>query len=236
MLKSYLGTIKLIFTKHMLQQKYKQLANALITTLKDFDYTLLTPSITNQYFPIIKLSLRSRERESFLQNLTESLDFQVVQSKLDATTLTTELENGQLITIEIYHYFHSDRLTYLNAKEVFKHRQVWDGVYTPKLEHLLEFSILNSFLNEEGLDRKIIRQFEDLHIFLQEGLLDYFNTKYDTFFTSLHDLVDYKETVENHFRKQLRQFPANKFSNRMRLGWVNIKQLLKRSAVFSYFF
>ncbi len=220
----------------MLRPKYLQLANALITTLKNFDYTLLTPSITSQEFPIIKFSIPSKERETFLHAFAESTDFQVIQSKLDTTILTVELGTAQLLTLEVYHYFHSDRLTYLNPKEVYNNRQLWDGVYIPKLEHLLEFSILNSFLNEEGLSPQIIRQFEDLHIFLQEGLLDYFNTKYDTFFTNLHELADYKETIENHFRKQLKQFPANKFSNRVKLGWVNMKQLLKRSAVFSYFF
>jgi len=220
----------------MLRTDYIQLANTLISTLENFDYTLLTPGITSQEFSIIKISIPSKVRESFLQSLAETTDFQVIQSKLDTTILTTDLDKDQIITLEIYHYFHSDRLTYLNPKEVYNNRQLWDGVYIPKLEHLLEFSILNSFLNEEGLSRQIIKQFEDLHIFLQEGLLDSFNTKYDTFFTSLHDLVDYKETIENHFRKQLKQFPANKFSNRVKLGWVNMKQLLKRSAVFSYFF
>lgn len=220
----------------MLRPEYIQLANALITTLENFDYTLLTPGITSQEFSTIKISIPSKERESFLQSLSENTDFQAIQGKFDKTILTADLGKEQLITLEIYHYFHSDRLTYLNPKDVYNNRQLWDGVYIPKLEHLLEFSILNSFLNEEGLSRQIIRQFEDLHIFLQEGLLDYFNTKYDTFFTSLHDLVDYKETIENHFRKQLKQFPTNKFSNRVKLGWVNMKQLLKRSAVFSYFF
>jgi len=220
----------------MLRPKYKQLATTLITTLENFDYTLLTPGISSQEFSIIKLSIPSKQRENFLQSLAENTDFQVIQSKLDTTILTTELGADQLVTLEIYHYFHSDRLIYLNPKEVYNNRQLWDGVYIPKLEHLLEFSILNSFLNEEGLSRQIIKQFEDLHIFLQEGLLDYFNTKYDTFFTNLHELADYKETMENHFRKQLKQLPANKFSNRVKLGWINMTQLLKRSAVFSYFF
>jgi len=220
----------------MLRPKYLQLADALVATLQNFDYTLLTPGITSQSFAVIKVALLAKDRDTFLQNLVEKTDFQVIQSRFDTTILTADLPKDELVTLEIYHHFHSDRLIYLNPTEVLQHRQQSNGVYVPKLEHLLEFSILNSFLNEQGLSRTIIRQFEDLHIFLQEGLLDYFNQKYDTFFNSLHELTDYKETIENHFRKQLKQFPANKFTNRMRLGWVNMKQLMKKSAVFSYFF
>jgi len=219
----------------MLRLNYIQLTKGLINTLQQFDYTLLSPSINSHEFAVIKVAIRSKERKLFLDVLAENIDFQIVQSKLDSTILTADLGANQFLTIEVYHFFHADRLTYLDAKEVMASRKLWDnGLYIPKLEHLLEFSILNSFLNEEGLNDSVIKQFEDLHIFLQEGLLDYINTKYDTYFNSLYDLVDYKETIDNHFRKQLKQFPANKFANRMKLGWINVKQLFKRSAVFTY--
>jgi len=221
----------------MLQQNYLQLIKELTTTLDFFDYTLLTPGITSQVLPVIKLAVRSKEREIFQQKLAEKIDFQVIQSKLDSTILTVDLDKSQFITIELYHFFHVDRMTYLDIEAVLANKkQSEKGLYIPKLEHLLEFSILNSFFHEEGLSDQIINRFEDLHIFLQEGLLDYFNTKYDTYFNSLYDLSDYKEMIDNHFRKQLKQFPANKFANRMKLGWINMKRLLKRSAVFSYFF
>ena len=221
----------------MLQQNYLQLLKKLTTTLNFFDYTLLTPGIISQRLPVIKIAIRSKERDVFQQQLAEKIDFQVIQSKLDTTILTVDLDQNQFITIELYHFFHVDRMTYLDIKEVLANKkQSEKGLFIPKLEHLLEFSILNSFFHEEGLSDHIINRFEDLHIFLQEGLLDYFNTKYDTYFNSLYDLSDYKETMDNHFRKQLKQFPVNKFSNRVKLGWVNMKRLLKRSAVFSYFF
>ncbi len=221
----------------MLKQNYLQLIKELTTTLDSFDYTLLTPGITSQFLPVIKLAIRSKEREIFQQQLAEKLDFQVIQSKLDTTILTANLAEDEFITIELYHFFHEDRLTYLDIEEVLANRkQSEKGLFIPKLEHLLEFSVLNSFFHEEGLSDHIIKRFEDLHIFLQEGLLDYFNTKYDTYFNSLYDLSDYKEMIDNHFHKQLKQFPVNKFSNRVKLGWVNMKLLLKRSAVFSYFF
>ncbi len=221
----------------MLPQNYSQLVEELTTTLEFFDYTLLTPGITSQVMPVIKLAIRSKERDFFQQKLAERLDFQVVQSKLDTTILTIDLAKDQFLTIELYHFFHEDRLIYLNIEDVLANKKRSEkGLFIPKLEHLLEFSILNSFFHEEGLNDAIIKRFEDLHIFLQEGLLDYFNTKYDTYFNSLYDLSDYKELIDNHFRKQLKQFPVNKFSNRVKLGWVNMKILLKRSAVFSYFF
>ena len=221
----------------MLQQNYLQLVKELTTTLDFFDYTLLTPGITSHFLPVIKLAIRSKERENFQQKLAEKIDFQVVQSKLDTTILTVDLGATQFLTIELYHFFHEDRLIYLNIEEVLANKkQSEKGLFIPKLEHLLEFSILNSFFHEEGLSDKIIKRFEDLHIFLQEGLLESFNTKYDTYFNSLYDLSDYKEMMGNHFRKQLKQFPVNKFANRVKLGWVNMKRLLKRSAVFSYFF
>lgn len=221
----------------MLRQNYLQLLKELTATLNFFDYTLFTPGITNRFTPVIKLAIRSKEREIFQQKLAEKLDFQVIQSKLDRTILTVDLGKSEFLTIELYHFFHEDRLTYLNIEDVFANKKLSEkGLFIPKLEHLLEFSILNSFFQEEGINDAIINHFEDLHIFLQEGLLDYFNTKYDTYFNSLYDLSDYKEVMGNHFRKQLKQFPVNKFANRVKLGWVNMKRLLKRSAVFSYFF
>ncbi len=220
----------------MLQQNYLQLVKELTTTLDFFDYTLLTPGITSHFMPVIKLAIRSKERDVFQQKLAEKVDFHIVQSKLDTTILTVDLETDQFLTIELYHFFHEDRLIYLNIEEVLANKkQSEKGLFIPKLEHLLEFSILNSFFHEEGLSDKIIKRFEDLHIFLQEGLLEQFNTKYDTYFNSLYDLSDYKEMMSNHFRKQLKQFPVNKLANRVKLGWVNVKRLLKRSAVFSYF-
>ncbi|MEM1121231.1 MAG: hypothetical protein AAGJ18_12340 [Bacteroidota bacterium] len=219
----------------MLRLNYLQLTEALLTTLQRFNYTLLTPSITNEPCATVKVALPIKDRDAFLQKLVKETNFQVIQSRFDTTILTADLPKDQLVTLELHHHFHVDRLTYLNLAEVLQHRQKSNGIYVPNLEHLLEFSILNSFLNEQGLSRTIIRQFEDLHVFLQEGLLDYFNQKYDTYFSSWYELADYKETIDNHFRKQLKQFPANRFVNRMRLGWVNMKQLMKKSAVFSYF-
>lgn len=221
----------------MLQQNYLQLVEKLSTTLNFFDYTLLTPDITSHSLPVIKIAIRSKDRESFQQKLAKQITFQVIQSKLDTTILMVDLEKDQFLTIELYHFFHEDRLTYLGIEDVLANKKLSaKGFFIPKLEHLLEFSILNSFFQEEGLSDQIIHRFEDLHIFLQEGLLDYFNNKYDTYFSSLYDLSDYKETIDNHLRKQLKQFPINKFSNRLKLGWVNMKLLLKRSAVFSYLF
>lgn len=218
----------------MLTPKYLQLVKALTSSLESFNYALLTPSFTKYELPIVKIAIRSKEKESFLQLLAETIHFQIVQSKLDTTILTTDLEHNQFLTIELYHFFHTDRLIYLDIETVLADKKLSnEHLFIPKLEDLLEFSILNSYFNEEGLNDHLIDRFKVLHIFLQEGLLDYFNTKYDTYFNSLYDLRDYKETIENHFRKQLKQFPVNKFSNRMKLRWVNIKRLIKRSAVFS---
>ena len=102
----------------MLRQNYLQLIKELTTTLDSFDYTLLTPGITNHFLPVIKLAIRSKEREVFQQKLAEKLDFQVIQSKLDTTILTVGLGKEEFITIELYHFFHEDRLTYLNIEEV----------------------------------------------------------------------------------------------------------------------
>ncbi|MEM6321753.1 MAG: hypothetical protein AAF960_29100 [Bacteroidota bacterium] len=219
----------------MLPSSYQQLTSELLDTLEDFNYALLTPSLLSAKLPVLKIALRSRERGVFLRRLANKITYQLVQSKLDSTILTVDLEKGQFVTIELYHYFHIDRLTYLDAAAVLEQkRKSSKNYYLPKLEHLLEFRVINSFLNGEGLSDRIIKHFDDLHILLQEGLLDYFNTKYDTYFSSLYELAEYKETVANHFRKQLKQFPANRLANRMRLRWVNLKRFLKRSAVYSY--
>lgn len=219
----------------MLQQKYLNIVKGLISTLDFYDYALLTPGVIAHELSILKVAIRSKEKDNFLQQLQTVISFHIVQTKLDTTILTVDLEQDQFLTIELYHFFHSERLIYLNIEDVLTQKTLSNrDFFVPSWEHLLEFGILNSFLNEEGIDNKIIRRFEDLHIFLQEGLLDYFNNKYDTLFQSIYDLSDYKETIENHFRKQLKQFPVNKFLNRMKLGWIDVKRLLKRSAIFSY--
>lgn len=219
----------------MLQLKYLHTIKELINSLDYFDYALLTPAVMNFELPVVKVALRSDEKEGFLRQLQTTVPFETVQSKLDSTILIAELEGDKFLTIELYHFFHSDGLIYLNIEEVLERRTLSNkDVFVPTWEHLLEFSILNGFLNEEGINELIIRDLEDLHIFLQEGLLDYFNNKHDTYFQSPYDLLEYKETIANHFRKELKQFPANKFSNRLKLRWGNIKQVLKRSAIFSY--
>ena len=211
---------------------YRQLIKRLIKILDGFDYAILSPDISDRSVVLVKIALRTTDRISFLRELKEATPFQIVLNKLDKTVLIAELETDKYITFELYHFFHSDRLTYLDIEEVLRHR-TYNGVhYIPAWEHLLEFAILNSFLNEEGLGQDIIDGFKDLHVFLQEDLLDNFNAKYDTAFNSIYDLRDYRPTIESHLQKRLKTFPSNKFAKRVQLRWLNIKRLLKRSAVY----
>ena len=217
----------------MSQLTYPKIKTVLSESLSDFDYVLLTPFAGQRVPDTLKIGLPSKDRRTFLQVLETTLDFQVVHSKLDRTILTVERDSEAFLTIELYHFFHEGRLAYLSMEELLESRrrdaQNW---FVPDWDHLLEFTILNSFFEETGLTDDFVRQFDDLHVFLQEGLMDFFNQKYDTYFTGLDELTEHRETIENHFRKQLRQFPANKLSNRLRLGWTNVKQFLKRSAVY----
>ncbi len=213
---------------------YKQLIKKLIKILDSFDYVMLSPGILSQQIAVLKVALRTDNRAAFLRQLQKIIPFQVVQNKLDKTVLTTDLEKDTFITIELYHFFHSDRLTYLDIEAVLRNRVYGKNYYTPSWEHLIEFSILNSFLNKGSLNQAFIDRFKDLHVFLQEGLLDYFNTKFDTAFNAIYELSDYRSTIEDHFRKRLKQSPTNKFAKRVQLRWINMKRLLKRPAIYSF--
>lgn len=222
-------------TSRILKTQFLNYTNILKSVLASFEHALLIPSMDRFSMPIQKVALRSKDREPFLQELSDVLEFEIIQSKHDSTILTTTLSDNQLITVELYHFFYSGRLIYLDIETLFEHCGTQNYAQNiPKWEHLLEFNIFNSFLNEQGLENFFIRQFEGLHIFLQEGLLDFFNTKYNTQLSSLDELSEYKEPFENHLRKQLKQLPGNKFSNRIKLDWLNTKNLLRRSAIFSF--
>ena len=98
----------------------------------------------------------------------------------------------------------------MNLEKVFSKRQRSKSeFYMPNVEDLFEFAVLNSFLNDQGLPIQYLNYFEDFHFFVKEGLLEFFNNKYQTNFSNLDDLSGFDLRTKESILKKLEEVPNN---------------------------
>jgi len=138
------------------------------------------------------------------------------------TKLQIRFDNNSRFQINLWHQLMVGKVNYLDAEQVFSKRQLSKSeFYMPNIEHLFEFAVLWSFLNDVGLPRHYQIYFEDFHFFVRDGLLDFFNEKYSTDFSNLDDLSNFTPTRKEGIVDSLKKLPVNNFFNTSNFKWLN---------------
>lgn len=131
----------------------------------------------------------------------------------------------------VYHRLVYKSLSYLTAEALlFKRRRVGQ-LQVPALEHLLEFVTLKQFMQDKGMEERYFRYFDEFHILVQEGLLDYFNNKYGTEFGTLFEMTNFSEAAKLTMLKNLKTLPGNRFPQNVNIRWSNFVGSLRQARV-----
>ena len=209
-----------------MDHKSQFLSSQIIDLLKNriSDYVLFyygyggVPDFKQGESPIILLP--QNKLELFLTSLKDLPGNIQIQIKEVGNGVDIELqdENGTSITVQCVHRLVHNSLSILDEDEVkLKRVRHAEGFYIPSIEHLFEYIVLQSWIECKGISERFVRFFEELHVLVQEDLLDYFNQKYKTHFLSIYDLSEFKIAQRDTIEKNLENNPANGFMQNVRI-------------------
>ena len=193
-----------------------------------FEHFLLNQPKAEQIIHV----LWQQEEDSVFTKLRSFSELQgmVISKKEEGTLLTISFKNGNSCQLYFMTVLLHEGKTFLNANAILKEKQsTTKGVCIPNIEHLFEFGILHHFLNDEGLDEKYQNHFEGFHYFVKEGLLDFFNGKYNTSFTSMEKLEEFNPKEKSNMMEYINHLPANQFLNKMNVRWHNLLGYLRQA-------
>ena len=111
---------------------------------------------------------------------------------------------------------------YLEEFRLFNNR-IWRGdIATYTTEVLLEHVLLFNILNYSGMPEKYIRYFGKMPKPMQMKLIQNFNKKYNTAFTSFEEMATYNGSDRNHIIHALKRMPGNNLIKRTKrfLGYL----------------
>ena len=126
--------------------------------------------------------------------------------------------SGEQLQVQCIHRLMYKSLCLMDEGEVNRRRvRHRAGFYIPSIEHLFEYAVLQCWIEYRGLADRFLNFFEELHILVQEDLLEYFNQKYATGFVSLHELAEFQDSQRTKMVKVLQSSPANGFMQNVKL-------------------
>lgn len=142
------------------------------------------------------------------------------------------LESGAEILVDFVHKFVHKSVVYLDDQDLLNRRiKNREGLFQMHIEHAFEYAILNNFLNDRGIKDDQYRLFNDLHFLIREDLVEFFNSKYATAFSSLIGLTDFKPSQKLAMIKSLEQMPVNKFVKKVNVRWHNFVGYMRQARV-----
>ena len=176
--------------------------------------------------------LWQQEEEAIFTKLRSFSELQgmVISKKKEGTLLSVSFKNGNSCQLYFMTVLLHEGKSFLDANEILNEKQSsTKGVSIPNIEHLFEFGILHHFLNDEGLDEQYQNHFEGFHYFVQEGLLDFFNGKYNTSFTSMEKLEEFDLKEKSAMIDFINHLPANQFLHKMNVRWRNLLGYIRQA-------
>ena len=172
------------------------------------------------------------EEEAVFTRLRSFSDLQgvIISKRKEGTLISVTFKNGHICKLYFMTVLLHEGKTFLDAKEILQQKQsTARGISIPNIEHLFEFGILHHFLNNEGLDEKYQNHFEGFHYFIQEGLIEFFNDKYNTSFTSMESLEEFDQKEKSAMMEFIDRLPANQFFNQMNVRWKSFLGYLRQA-------
>ena len=198
----------------------------LLGCLKNKEYVLFEHFAVHkpiQEIPI-NILLPENEHQMMIENI---LSFSAIGvsncvNKNTGTEVYITFQDGVKTQLNIWFQLTKENVNFLNPQEIFARRQHSKSeFFMPNIEHLFEFSVLFHFLNGKGLPSQYQEYFEDFHFFVKDGLLDFFNDKYQTAFINLDELSNFQNIAKENIVGELNKFPDNHFFKKINLQWLN---------------
>jgi len=207
---------------------------ALLHHLNTSDYVLLDPIPLKEQAKRVDILFEEKNIKSLIDQLTQSSDLNSITlaSSFKSSKAVLKFKDNAEMIITFVHKFAHRSLVYLDESELMLKRvKEQDGIYIPCIEHLFEHRILKSFLELKGIGRATFQYFNELHILVQEDLLEYFNMKYGTSFSSMYQLTDFDEMQRTQMLKQLNSIPSNRFIKKVNVRWHNFLGTIRQARI-----
>lgn len=195
----------------------------LMRSLKTKNYVLFEHFIVHQPTPEIPLNflMSKANHPSLIDDIKSFSGIGIInESKTsNSSELHITFHDKTKVQLNLWHTLAQKNIIYLDKEIVLaKKQRSKSEFYMPNIEHLFEFSILYSFLRNEGLSPQYLSYFEDFHFFVKDGLLDFFNEKYLTKFSNLDDLSNFDLGKKEKILEELKSLPANQFFKKINLS------------------
>ncbi len=196
----------------------------LIGILANYEQVVFAYHLPSQVFRTNKLTVlvRIKDLSDLIDELRkiQGLSGIKVSAKQNGKEIVLQLQNDEIFTLFLQVSFKINGVNYLDIEDVFQSRRFTNyGFATAKEEHLLEFGLLSAYLNRKPVPEEALRYFEEMHILIQEDLLDYVSDKYDADFSAFSEMGDFEITHYHTIVKRLKAMPMNSFFRRVNIRW-----------------
>ncbi len=208
---------------NLLQQKVYALLNILpqgiVNSKGDLKYQILLRKED------LKKIVEELQKYSEVSNIQVFTTFRISKALL-------ELKDNTNVIIEFVHKLVHKSLAYLDEEDILQRRLKKDnGLCVPSLEHLFEYTILKNYLDNQSLTKEEFEFFEEFHVLIKEDLLEYFNLKYGTTFSSFYQLTDYDPKQRQNIIKNLKTAPTNGFLKTINVRWHYFMGYMKQARI-----
>jgi len=205
----------------------KKFLTHLLGCLKDSEYLLFEHFAIHKSTPEIPFNilLRKKNHQQIVDSIKTFSEIGIasVYQKGACTELQIAFKEGTKIQLNLWENLSHDNMTFMNSEKVFTKRQRSKSeFYMPNIEDLFEFAMLHHYLNHQGLPIQYLNYFEDFHFFVKDGLLDFFNNKYQTNFSNLDGLSNFDLAAKNVIVEELEKASSNQFFKKVNMQWRNL--------------
>lgn len=183
---------------------------------------------------VYQILLRKEDLEEIVKKIQQYGELANIQvfTTFRVSKAFLELKDNSKIHIEFVHKLVHKSLVYFDEEELLKRRELKPNGWTiPVIEHSFEYTILKNFLNNKSLTKQEFEYFEDFHVLVKEDLLEYFNMKYGTTFSSLYQLTDYDPIQRQRIVKNLETAPTNGFLKKINVRWHYFMGYMKQARI-----
>ncbi len=188
-----------------------------------FDYSTAEKSFYTFYQRPIYILMSKKDLDLLIlksKSYPHQLDLNIDASAWE-TKITIEFDDKTALEVCFLHKLIESDLVFLPAKEVFANRiftkNKW---YRASYEHLIEYALLKNILNSGGMEEYQYNFFKEFHYLLQEDLLDYINSKYQTGFVTLYNLTYFDEREYNKIVHKLSSCSENQRMKSFSPVWI----------------
>ncbi len=149
------------------------------------------------------------------------------KTKLEIRTIT-----NKLIKVQFIHEFLNKTLCYMDKNALFESRvRDDDGIFVPTDFKLLEYALLNSFLNDQGITEEQFDYFDSLNFKDKVDLIGTFNEIYNTNFPSVFLLSCFDEDEKYEMIKHVKVLPQNRLINQMNVKMHTFFGYMKQARI-----